>query len=99
MIRIKFSDADKKALHHERFHHSHPITEACAQIAALTGIRRSPTQVSFFLKEHGGMKHRKTGVLPTKVDPLKQKEHMERSECDDPRVAVGPGVLSELARA
>ena len=26
------------------------------------------------------------------------KEHMERSECDDPRVAVGPGVLSELAQ-
>ena len=24
MIRIKFSDADKKALHHERFHHPHP---------------------------------------------------------------------------
>ena len=151
MIRIKFSDADKKALHHERCHHfharvrkkmevlwlkshglshaeicrlagvngntlvsylhqyeqegieglrqlnfcgqpsrlrpyqaqieahlrTHPpatIKEACAQIADLTGIRRSPTQVSFFLKEHCGMKRLKTGVLPAKVDPLKQAE-------------------------
>ena len=151
MIRIEFSDADKKALHYERFHHPHPrvqkkmevlwlkahglshqeicslagvngntlvsylhqyeqegieglkrlnfcgqpsrlrphqaaieahlrthppatIKEACAQIADLTGIRRSPTQVSFFLKEHCGMKRLKTGVLPAKVDPLKQEE-------------------------
>ena len=50
------------------------IKEACAQIAALTGIRRSPTQVSFFLKEHCGMKRLKTGVLSAKVDPLKQAE-------------------------
>ena len=26
------------------------------------------------------------------------EEHRERSECDDPRVAVGPAVLSEVAR-
>jgi hypothetical protein len=26
------------------------------------------------------------------------KEHMERSECDDPHVAVGPSVLPESAR-
>jgi transposase len=59
---------------HLRMHPPATIKEACAQIADLTGIRRSPTQVSFFLKKHCGMKRLKTGVLPAKVDPLKQEE-------------------------
>jgi transposase len=150
MIRIEFSEAEKQALHHGRFHHPHPlvqrkmevlwlksqdlphkeisrlaqitgktlvtylheyeqggierikqvnfrgqpsklrphresiethltkhppatINEACAKIAELTGIRRSPTQIRLFLKKQCGMRHLKTGVLPAKADPVKQE--------------------------
>jgi transposase len=150
MIKIAFSEAEKQALHHERFHHPHPrvrrkmealwlksqglahqdicrlagvngntlvsylhqyeqggverlkqlnfrgrfselrahresieahlrehppatINEARAKIAELTGIHRSPTQVRMFVKNVCGMKPRKTGVLPAKVDPVAQE--------------------------
>lgn len=49
------------------------INEACAKIAELTGIRRSPTQVRLFLKKHCAMRRLKTGVLPAKADPVKQQ--------------------------
>lgn len=58
---------------HLQAHPPATIKEACAQIAALTGIRRSPTQVSLFLKARCGMKRLKTGVLPAKADPLQQE--------------------------
>jgi transposase len=59
----------------EDYVRTHPpatINEACVKIAELTGIRRSPTQVRRFLKEHCGVRRLKTGVLPAKADPVKQ---------------------------
>ena len=156
MIRIEFSEAQKAALHHERFHHPHPrvqqkmevlwlksqgvahqdicrlaqvngktltsylhqyeeggierlkqvnfhgrpsqvhahrqsieaylrehppatINEACARIAEVTGIRRSPTQVRLFLRDHCGMKRLKTGVLPAKADPVAQEAFKKKT--------------------
>jgi transposase len=60
----------------EGYFRAHPpatINEACDKIAELTGIRRSPTQVRLFLKQHCGMKRLKTGVLPAKADPAQQE--------------------------
>lgn len=60
----------------EAYFKMHPpatINEACAKIAELTGIRRSPTQVRLFLKKHCGMRRLKTGVLPAKADPAQQE--------------------------
>lgn len=165
MVRIEFSEAEKEALHQERFHHPHPrvqkkmevlwlksqgvahqdicrlarvngntlvsylhqyeqggierlkrvsfrgqpsklrvhqhsieahlrahppatINEACARIAELTGIRRSPTQVRLFLKHHCGMKRLKTGVLPAKVDPVAQEAFKKNTRT---HAGSGPG--------
>jgi hypothetical protein len=55
---------------------AHPpqtINEAVAMLAALTGIKRSPTHVRLFLK-HLGLQRRKVGVLPAKGDPEVQEE-------------------------
>lgn len=49
------------------------IKEAQAQIEALTGIKRSGTQIQAYLKSIG-MKCRKVGLLPAKADPAKQAE-------------------------
>lgn len=60
----------------EAYFKQHPpatINEACAKIAELTGIRRSPTQVRLFLKKHCAMRRLKTGVLPAKTDPVQQE--------------------------
>ena len=48
------------------------IAEAVAKIEKLTGIRRSGTQVSKFLKSMG-FKLRKTGGVPGKVKPEEQE--------------------------
>ena len=50
--------------------------------------------MSFFLKEHCGMKRLKTGVLPAKVDPLKQAEFKKNLEPKLAEAASGKRVLS-----
>src|SRR5919106_1317080 len=132
MLRLKFSEADKRALNHERYHHPHPrvqqrmealwlksqglphhqiatlcaisgntlraylklyqaggieahlrahpphtINEAISVIEALTGIRRSPTQIRVFLKRLG-LKCLKVGLLPAKGDPEEQEAYQEK---------------------
>jgi transposase len=140
MLQLEFSEADKQALHYERYHHPHPrvqqrmeaqlcdisantlrsyltlyhtggvealkqltfhrpqsalsahrdtieaqvrahppqtINEAVAMLKALTGIKRSPTQVRLFLK-HLGLQRRKVGLLPAKGDPDTQEEYQKK---------------------
>ena len=48
-------------------HPPSPVAEAQAQIAALTGITRGPTQVRQFLHSLG-MQPRKVGTIPAKAD-------------------------------
>jgi transposase len=65
---------------------AHPpqtINAAVAMLAALTGIKRSPTQVRLFLK-HLGLQRRKGGLLPAKGDPEVQEEYQKKLE---PRLA------------
>lgn len=54
------------------------INEAVAMLAALTGIKRSPTQVRLFLK-HLGLRRCKVGVLPAKGDPEVQEEYQKKA--------------------
>jgi transposase len=59
---------------------AHPpqtLNEAVAMLAALTGIKRSPTQVRLFLK-HLGLQRRKVGLLPAKGDPEMQEEYQKK---------------------
>lgn len=48
------------------------VAEAATRIAALTGLQRGPTQVRQFLKSLG-MKPRKVGQIPAKVDVAAQE--------------------------
>jgi transposase len=48
------------------------LAEAVARVEKVTGLRRSPTQVGLFLKKLG-LKRRKVGQVPAKVDPSKQQ--------------------------
>ena len=66
----------KHATSIENYFRKHPpssINQAIAKIEELTNIKRSPTQVRHFLKSIG-MKFRKIGMMPAKVDPDKQEE-------------------------
>lgn len=65
----------------EDYFHEHPpatINEAINKIEALTGIRRSPTQVRKFLKRIG-MRILKVGTIPSKADPKKQEVFKKNS--------------------
>lgn len=62
---------------HLQLHPPTSINEAAAIIEALTGIKRSPTQVRQFLNDIG-MKCRKVGVLPAKADPDVQEEFKKK---------------------
>jgi len=53
------------------------INEATQRIENLTGLRRSPTQVNRFLKGLG-LKRLKTGHIPAKADPKKQRTFVEK---------------------
>ena len=53
------------------------VNEACQRIKDLTGIERSPSRVYTFLKKELGMKFIKTGHIPAKADPEKQKLWLE----------------------
>ena len=66
-----------------RAHPPQTINEAVAMLAALTGIKRSPTQVRLFLK-HLGLQRRKVGLLPAKGDPECKRSIKKRLE---PRLA------------
>jgi len=50
----------------------HSIKEARERIKVLTGIERSPTQIRVFLKRLG-LRYIKTGQIPGKADPKKQR--------------------------
>ncbi|MDM8568368.1 IS630 family transposase, partial [Thiotrichales bacterium HSG1] len=56
------------------------INEASAKIEEITGIKRSPTRVRKFLKSLG-LKRRKIGMVPSKVDPDKQ-ERFKKEELE-----------------
>ena len=59
-------------------HPPQSINEASDRIEKLTGIKRSPTQISAFLKKKG-FKCLKTGSIPSKADPVAQKEFLENT--------------------
>ena len=70
---------------------AHPpqtINAAVAMLAALTGIKRSPTQVRLFLK-HLGLQRRKGGLLPAKGDPEVQEEYQKKVGAPLSRSASG----------
>ena len=54
------------------------IAQAIAKIEALTGIRRSKTQVRLFLRKLG-MRHRKVGSVPAGADPEQQEQFKKKS--------------------
>ena len=60
------------------------IKKAQAEIEQLTGIKRSPTQIRHFMTQLG-MRCRKVGMIPTKADPDKQAEYLEKEI--EPRLA------------
>jgi transposase len=62
---------------HLRAHPPHTINEAISVIEALTGIRRSPTQIRVFLKQLG-LKCLKVGLLPAKGDPEEQETYQKK---------------------
>jgi len=53
------------------------INECSEKIENLTGIKRSPTQVAKFLKKKN-FKRLKTAQIPSKADPEKQKDFLEK---------------------
>jgi len=53
------------------------LKEAVAKIEALTGVKRSSTQVGQFLKQMG-MKCRKVGCIPAKADPDQQADFLSQ---------------------
>jgi len=60
---------------HAQILEAHPcatLAEASAAIEALTGLRRSQTQVSAFLKGLG-LKRRRVYPVPARVDPERQE--------------------------
>jgi transposase len=60
------------------------VAAAAAEIEALTGIKRGPTQTRRFLKKMG-MKPRKLGQIPAKADPEVQEQF--KVEQLEPRLA------------
>jgi transposase len=63
---------------HFQAHPPQTINEAVAILAALTGIRRSPTQVRRFLLRLG-IRRRKVGVLPAKGDVAEQETYQKKA--------------------
>jgi transposase len=53
------------------------VAEACERIQALTGIKRSPTQVRHFMRQLG-LKPLKVAGLPAKANPVAQSEFLEK---------------------
>ena len=63
---------------HFRQHPPATIKEAMSVIETMTGLKRSEPQVRKFL-DHLGLKRRKTGMIPAKVDLEKQEEFKKKS--------------------
>ncbi|PSB13404.1 hypothetical protein C7B65_27050 [Phormidesmis priestleyi ULC007] len=61
-----------------RVHPPQSLAQAAAKIEALTGIRRSRSQVQVFLQGMG-RKCRRVGVLPAKADPEAQEADKKTS--------------------
>ena len=63
---------------HQEFEEKPPATiaEAADRIERLTGVRRSPTQVTEFLRRLG-LKRRKVGQIPAKADAEKQQKFLD----------------------
>lgn len=77
-------EAHKTALEaHFREHPPATVKEAMSEIEALTGIKRSETQVRHFLKGMD-LKLRKVGMVPSKADPDEQATYV--AEKLDPRL-------------
>lgn len=75
------SELEKHSDSIEQYFREHPVaslSEAVAKIEELTGIRRSRTQVSVFLKNLG-LQHRKVGSVPGGADPDEQEEFKKNS--------------------
>ena len=60
-----------------RAHPPQTINAAVAMLAALTGIKRSPTQGRLLL-QHLGLQRRTGGVLPAKGAPAVQEEDQKK---------------------
>ncbi len=60
-----------------REHPPATISQAIEEIAALTGIKRSPTQVRAFMTSRG-MRCLKVGAIPAKVDVEAQEEYKQK---------------------
>lgn len=87
---LNFYRPESKLLEHsgtiEKYFLEHPqssISEAIAIIEELTEIKRAPTQVRKFLKSIG-MKFRKVGIIPAKVDQEEQEKF--KKEQLEPRI-------------
>jgi transposase len=75
------SELDKHHDSIEQYFHEHPpasIAEAVVKIEALTGIRRSKTQVGVFMRKLG-MRYRKVGSVPAGASPDAQEEFKKNS--------------------
>jgi transposase len=69
----------------EQYFRENPVaslSEAVAKIEELTGIRRSRTQVSVFLRKMG-MRYRKVGAVPGGADPDAQEEFKKKSSSQE----------------
>lgn len=77
------SKLDKHTKTIEEYFEKHPpasIKEAMAKTEELTGIKRSETQIRVFLKKIG-LKYRKVGMLPSKVD-VDEQERFKKKELE-----------------
>ena len=74
------SELAQHAVSLKKLFEEHPpssVKEAAQRIKELTGIERSPSQIYTFIKKQLGMKFVKTGHIPAKADPQKQKQWLE----------------------
>ena len=75
------SKLDEHAITIENYFKEHPpatIKEAMAKIEELTGLKRSEVQIWKFLKRIG-LKCRKVGMIPSKVDIEKQETFKKKN--------------------
>lgn len=75
------SQLDEHRVSIEEYCRQHPpatVAEACKIIKDLTGVERGTTQVRHFLIRLG-LRPRKAGAMPGKVDPQKQEAFKKKS--------------------
>ena len=83
--KVQFNKPQSQLTEHtatiENYFRDHPpatIKEAMAKIEKLTGLKRSDVQIAKFLKRIG-LKRRKVGMVPSKVDIDKQEIFKKKS--------------------